>query len=74
MFDILHPRAFLLAAGLASGIWVDYAASAERLPSYGAMLSDTSISGISSGAAMALQFHIAYSSTVIGVRIIAGIP
>jgi poly(3-hydroxybutyrate) depolymerase len=44
------------------------------LPSYGATLSETSISGISSGAAMALQFHIAHSSIVKGAGIIAGIP
>src|SRR5512137_931262 len=74
MSDVRYFRKVLLSVGLASGVWVDCATSAERLPSYGATLSETSISGVSSGAAMALQFHIAHSSIVKGAGIIAGIP
>ncbi len=70
----LNLSKIFLAAVLASFVLVDCAASAERLPSYGATLSETSISGISSGAAMALQFHIVHSSIVKGAGIVAGIP
>jgi poly(3-hydroxybutyrate) depolymerase len=49
-------------------------AAAERLPGYGADLAQTSVSGISSGAAMAVQFHVAHSGIVQGAGIIAGVP
>ena len=58
---------FLLSAGTA-------AAQAPALPAYDADASQTSVSGLSSGAFMAGQFAVAYSSTVIGVGIIAGGP
>lgn len=48
--------------------------AAERLPAYGADISQTSVSGISSGAYMAVQFHVAYSSTVVGAGVLAGGP
>ncbi len=53
-----------------------YAASttAEPLPSYNVDISQTSVSGISSGGYMALQFAIAYSDTVTGVGAFAGGP
>ncbi len=50
------------------------AADLAALPPYHADLSHTTVSGISSGAFMASQFHIAYSSMVIGAGIIAGGP
>lgn len=65
---------FVVVAALASGLWINFASSAERLPSYGANLSETSVSGLSSGAAMALQFHVAHSGLVKGAGIIAGVP
>jgi poly(3-hydroxybutyrate) depolymerase len=48
--------------------------AAENLPGYNADLSQTSISGLSSGAFMTTQLHTAYSSHFIGVGIIAGGP
>ena len=48
--------------------------AAERLPAYGVDISQTSVSGISSGAYMAVQFHVAYSSTVVGAGVLAGGP
>lgn len=45
-----------------------------KLPSYQADLSQTSVSGLSSGAFMAAQFQVAYSSIMIGAGIIAGGP
>ena len=50
------------------------AAPAERLPATGADLSRPRSSGISSGGYMAVQFHVAYSSLVMGVGVLAGGP
>ena len=44
------------------------------LPALGADLEATSVSGLSSGAFMASQFHIAHSRIVIGAGIVAGGP
>lgn len=44
------------------------------LPALNADLSQTSVSGISSGAYMAGQFSVAFSSTVIGAGLVAGGP
>jgi len=48
--------------------------AAEPLPPYNIDLSQTSLSGVSSGGYMAVQFHVAYSSIVRGVGVIAGGP
>ena len=45
-----------------------------KLPSYQADLSQTSVSGLSSGAFMAAQFQVAFSSIMVGAGIIAGGP
>jgi poly(3-hydroxybutyrate) depolymerase len=50
------------------------ALAAEPLPSFNVDLAQTSVSGLSSGAYMAGQFHVAFSATVIGAGIIAGGP
>jgi poly(3-hydroxybutyrate) depolymerase len=50
------------------------ARSAERLKSFGADLSQTTVSGLSSGAFMAHQFHVAFSGIVRGAGIVAGGP
>lgn len=47
---------------------------AALLPALGAVMDQTSTSGISSGAYMAGQFQIAHSSIVVGAAIIAGGP
>jgi hypothetical protein len=49
-------------------------AASEPLPALGADLTRTSVSGLSSGAYMAGQFHIAYSTLVTGAGIVAGGP
>ncbi len=48
--------------------------AAAPLPSLAANTTETSVSGISSGAYMAGQFQIAHSKTVVGAAIIAGGP
>lgn len=50
------------------------AAQESALPAQGARADQTSISGISSGAFMAAQYHVAHSRELIGVGIIAGGP
>ena len=49
-------------------------AAAERLPGMNADLSQTSVSGVSSGGYMAVQFHIAHSASVIGAGVLAAGP
>lgn len=48
--------------------------AAEKLPALNANISKTTVSGLSSGAYMAGQFHIVHSNDVIGAAIIAGGP
>jgi poly(3-hydroxybutyrate) depolymerase len=49
-------------------------ASAEVLPALGADIQSVTVSGVSSGGYMAVQFHIAHSSTVDGAGALAGGP
>src|SRR3954466_7750684 len=46
---------------------------APPLAAYGTDLLQTSVSGVSAGAAMAVQIHIAHSSIMRGVGVIAGV-
>ncbi len=48
--------------------------AAAALPTFNIDLAQTSVSGLSSGAYMAGQFHVAFSETVIGAGIVAGGP
>ena len=50
------------------------ASPAPSLPAYGADPQQTSVSGLSSGAYMAVQMQVAYSGSVVGAGIIAGGP
>ncbi len=49
-------------------------AQAVPLPKFNIKLDETSVSGLSSGGYMAVQFHVAYSSLVKGAGVIAGGP
>jgi poly(3-hydroxybutyrate) depolymerase len=49
-------------------------AETVKLPSYQVDLTQTSVSGLSSGAFMAAQFQVAFSSIMVGAGIIAGGP
>ncbi|WP_363345902.1 polyhydroxybutyrate depolymerase [Methylocystis echinoides] len=73
MFGDKIFRSAIIAPVLACG-GSGPAFAADPLPAYGASISETSVSGISSGAAMAVQFHVAHSSTVKGAGVIAGVP
>ena len=62
--------------GLIAGLVAAWAAAADpaKLKSYNAAIGESSISGISSGAFMAVQFGSAWSSVIKGVGIVAGGP
>jgi poly(3-hydroxybutyrate) depolymerase len=64
-------RAFLVGLAVA---FPAVARAAEPLPAFGADLAQTSVSGLSSGAFMAGQFHVAFSETIVGAGIVAGGP
>jgi poly(3-hydroxybutyrate) depolymerase len=49
-------------------------AAAEKLPALGADPQQTSVSGLSSGAFMAVQLQVAYSGSFVGAGVIAGGP
>ncbi|MEY8199562.1 MAG: hypothetical protein RPS47_10005 [Colwellia sp.] len=51
-----------------------HATPINKLPALNALANKTSISGLSSGAFMASQFHVAYSKELVGAGIIAGGP
>lgn len=59
----------LLSAALAA-----MAHAADPLPSFDADPAGTSVSGLSSGAYMAGQFHVAFSGELVGAGIVAGGP
>jgi hypothetical protein len=75
--DTLIRKATVLFAALAALLVAPSAEAEEavaKLPALAANISETSVSGISSGAYMAGQFQIAHSRIVAGAAIIAGGP
>lgn len=74
------PMSFSLRAGAASSalfcalLATAAAGTAEPLPAYNVDLAQTTVSGVSSGACMAVQFGIAHASIVQGVGATAGGP
>ncbi len=71
---MLHRIVFAFVCGV---LWLApslQARAAEPLPALGADPAATSVSGLSSGAYMAVQFHVAHSQSVIGVGVVAGGP
>ncbi|MES2205548.1 MAG: poly(3-hydroxybutyrate) depolymerase [Pseudomonadota bacterium] len=69
-----RQRNTLVIAILCSGLYSTPHAANNRLPSVGANLQNTSVSGLSSGAFMTSQFYIAYSNIMVGAGIVAGGP
>ncbi|WP_230970398.1 extracellular catalytic domain type 2 short-chain-length polyhydroxyalkanoate depolymerase [Nitrogeniibacter aestuarii] len=65
MFRLRH----LLLFAFATPAW-----AADPLPAVGADVSQITVSGISSGGYMSVQFHVAHSSRVSGAGIVAGGP
>ncbi|WP_175749411.1 extracellular catalytic domain type 2 short-chain-length polyhydroxyalkanoate depolymerase [Burkholderia pyrrocinia] len=69
----LHPRLAITALALAAAL-THAALAADALPSYHGDPSQTSVSGLSSGAFMAVQYQVAYSGSVVGAGVVAGGP
>src|SRR5918993_4985976 len=67
-------RPMMLVAGAALLLGTAPGRAAEPLPALGVDPTQTSVSGISSGAYMAGQFHLAFSTTVVGAGVVAGGP
>ncbi|MCZ7563229.1 MAG: PHB depolymerase family esterase [Burkholderiales bacterium] len=65
---------YLRALPLLVGLAACDAVAAERLPALGADLDATTVSGVSAGGYMAVQFHVAYSATVLGAGALAAGP
>ena len=72
MIDSLFP--FLRLLAVAALIHAIPCGAAERLRAYGADVAQTSVSGVSSGGYMAVQFHVAFSRIVIGAGVLAAGP
>jgi hypothetical protein len=68
--SICRPTMLVALAALLAGTASGHAA--EPLPALGVDASQSSVSGISSGAYMAGQFHLAFSTTVVGAGVVAG--
>ena len=64
----------LLLISLSSTAFAITTQQQAELPALNALPNQTSISGLSSGAFMAAQFHIAYSKSLVGAGIVAGGP
>lgn len=64
----------IAAALIVASIGPAQAATAVALPAYGADAQQVSVSGLSSGAFMAVQLQVAYSRSIIGAGIVAGGP
>src|SRR5215813_188675 len=69
-------RASVCAAGIVAFVAESSPTAAQTvsLPSYNVDISQTSVSGLSSGGFMAVQFEVAFSSTLRGAGVIAGGP
>ena len=79
----LRLLARLLGVGLLAAPWLAGAASSASgstdpkpvpLAAYGANPAQTSVSGLSSGAFMAVQMQVAWSASIVGAGVIAGGP
>ncbi len=74
MAAALRHRIKRVLAALALAGMLAHPASSDPLPALGADLTQTTVSGLSSGAYMAGQFQVAYSQLVTGAGIVAGGP
>lgn len=67
-------RIWLTIAAAVPFLAAQHASAADALPRLNVDLTQTTVSGLSSGAYMAGQFHVAFSSEVKGAGIVAGGP
>ncbi|GAA0741842.1 MULTISPECIES: extracellular catalytic domain type 2 short-chain-length polyhydroxyalkanoate depolymerase [Sphingomonas] len=64
-------RAFSMLLSLLALCWAPFV-TAQELPALGADRTQVSVSGLSSGGFMAVQYSVAWSSEVMGVGVVAG--
>jgi len=64
----------IVTAAFALAVLPHAAQAASALPAYAGDPTQTSVSGLSSGAFMAVQYQVAYSGSVVGAGIVAGGP
>jgi poly(3-hydroxybutyrate) depolymerase len=67
-------RRVLAAAVVGAALCSRVAFAVDPLPALGADPAHTSVSGLSSGAFMAVQYQVAYSGSVMGAGVVAGGP
>ena len=67
-------RRFFLQLALCIVMIPGICIGAAFLPAYDADLTQTSVSGLSSGGFMAAQFEVAFSKSLVGAGIVAGGP
>ena len=67
-------RLLVMVAGLSAAAGPMAANAAEPLPEMRLDPAGTTVSGLSSGAFMAVQLHVAYSNSIAGAGIVAGGP
>jgi poly(3-hydroxybutyrate) depolymerase len=70
---MFNPKSIVILA-IAIFVAVEAVAAPAKLPAYGADPQQTSVSGLSSGAFMAVQLQVAYSNSIIGAGVVAGGP
>jgi poly(3-hydroxybutyrate) depolymerase len=70
----MRRRSLLLAAGVLVLLAGGLVHAADRLPALGARTSPVTVSGISAGGYMAVQFHVAHSAQVTGAAVLAAGP
>lgn len=68
------PRSLASLALLSLAAAQAFAATPASLSAYGADPQQTSVSGLSSGAFMAVQMQVAYSGSIVGAGVVAGGP
>jgi poly(3-hydroxybutyrate) depolymerase len=71
---VSRARAMTMMATMAASCACQGAAVLEPLPALGADAGNVTVSGLSSGGFMAVQFHVAYSASVRGAGVLAGGP
>ncbi len=72
--SIKRPSTVFFVIFIGLSVWHSGSNAASRLPALNVDINQSSISGVSSGAYMAVQFHVAFSSNLIGAGIVAGGP
>lgn len=70
----MHLSRTLASLALSSLATSHALATPAPLPAYGADPKQTSVSGLSSGAFMAVQLQVAYSASIVGAGVVAGGP